>query len=313
MNGRPADLLEIIETFAPLLTVRVWSHARMLLIGAILAPGTRTVTAVLRLMGLGHERCFHKYHRVLSRARWSALGASRRLLALLVKAFAPEGPLVMGLDDTLERRRGAKIAAQGIYRDPVRSSHGYFVKASGLRWLSLMLLVPIPWAGRVWALPFLTVLCPSERYYHRRHRGHRRLTERARQVLDVVHRWQPQRPIVVTADASFAALDLLAGLPKRVSVVTRLRLDAALYTPPPLRRAHQMGRPRKKGRRLPTLAQVAADPGTHWQRITLAHWYSRAQRTVEICSTTAVWYHTGKPPVPIRWVLVRDPEGQFKT
>jgi hypothetical protein len=181
----------------------------------------------------------------------------------------------MGLDDTLERRRGPKIAAKGIYRDPVRSSHGHFVKASGLRWLSLMLLVPIPWAGRVWALPFLTVLCPSERYYHRRHRGHQCLSERAQQMLRVVHRWQPERAIVIVADAGFAALDLLAGLPKQVSMVTRLRLDAALYTPPPARRAHQSGRPRKKGWRLPTLAQVAADPSTHWQRMTLAYWYSR--------------------------------------
>jgi hypothetical protein len=118
MNERPADLLAIIEPFASLFTTRVWPHARVLLIGAILAPGTRTVAAVLRIMGLGHERCFHKYHRVLSRARWSPLRASRRLLALLIDALAPEGPLVMGLDDTLERRRGPKIAAKGIYRDP---------------------------------------------------------------------------------------------------------------------------------------------------------------------------------------------------
>jgi hypothetical protein len=110
MNERPTDLLAIIEPFAPLFTARVWSHARVLLIGAILAPGTRAVAAALRIMSLDHERCFHKYHRVLSRARWSTLGASRRLLALLIDAFAPEGSLVMGPDDTLERRRGPKIA-----------------------------------------------------------------------------------------------------------------------------------------------------------------------------------------------------------
>jgi hypothetical protein len=113
---------------------------------------------------VGGERHFPSYHRVLSRATWSCREASRVLLVSLVRTFAPEGPLVFGLDDTIERRWGRKIKARGIYRDPVRSSHGHFVKASGLRWLSLALLAPVPWAGRVWALPVLTVLCPSERY-----------------------------------------------------------------------------------------------------------------------------------------------------
>ena len=137
----------------------------MLLVGAILAPGKRTVTAVLRVMGLSDDRHFQNYHRVLNRAVWSSLDVSHQLLELLVSTFAVTGPIVMGLDDTIERRRGAKIKAKGIYRDPVRSSHSHMVKASGLRWLSLMLLAPIPWAQHVWALPFLTVLAPSERYY----------------------------------------------------------------------------------------------------------------------------------------------------
>jgi len=86
------------------------------------------------------------------------------LLKVLVQTFAAGGPIIVGLDDTIERRWGAHIKARGIYRDPVRSSHSHTVKASGLRWLSLMLLVPIPWAKRIWALPFLTVLAPSQRY-----------------------------------------------------------------------------------------------------------------------------------------------------
>jgi hypothetical protein len=218
----------------------------------------------------------------------------------------------MGLDDTIERRRGEKISAKGIYRDPVRSSKGHFVKASGLRWLSLMLLAPVPWAQRVWALPFLTVLCPSERYYTDRGRAHRPLTERAGQMLRVVHRWLPRREKVVVADSSFSALEFLAARPERLQVVTRLRLDAALYEPAPERESGQPGRPRQKGQRLPTLADVAADPATDWIRLTLERWYSQGERTVEITSGTAVWYHSGKPPVPIRWVLVRDPGGGFE-
>jgi hypothetical protein len=300
--------------FAPLLTERVWYRAQVLLIGAILVPGKRAVTAVLRIMGLGGERRFKNYHRVLSRARWSGLATSRVLLLLLVKTLVPQGPLVMGLDDTLERRWGRKIAARGIYRDPVRSSHSHVVKASGLRWLSVLLLVPIAWAGRVWALPFLTSLCPSERYYHQYGRRHQPLTERAQRLLRLVQRWLPGRTLVVVADSGFAALQLLAAVASdTLSVVTRLRLDAALYEPAPERAAGRLGRPRKKGQRLATLAQVAADPATQWQRFTVTRWYGEVNRTIEIASATAVWFHYGMPPVALRWVLIRDPENRFKT
>jgi hypothetical protein len=161
----PETYCTLISKFARVFSKRVWQHVQVLLIGALLAPGTRTITSVLRVMGLSDEQHFQNYHRVLSRAVWSSLEISRILLQLLVNTFVPKGPIVIGIDETIERRRGAKIKAKGIYRDPVRSSHSHFVKASGLRWLSAMLLVPIPWVQRVWALPFLTALSPSERYY----------------------------------------------------------------------------------------------------------------------------------------------------
>src|SRR5215207_3184249 len=160
MPHLPARFAGIILAFAPLFVHRTWRHARVLLIGAILTPGRRTVTSVLRIMGRGQERCFVNYHRVLSRAAWDPRAGARILLGLLVAAFVPSGPVVMALDDTIERRWGRRIKARGIYRDPVRSSDPHFVKMSGLRWMSLMLLAPIPWAGRVWALPFLTALVP---------------------------------------------------------------------------------------------------------------------------------------------------------
>jgi hypothetical protein len=232
----------------------------------------------------------------------------------LVKTFAPRGRLVVGIDDTIERRWGRQISARGIYRDPVRSSRAHFVKASGLRWLSLMLLVPMAWAGRVWALPFLTPLCPSARYYQRYHRAHRSLTERARQALRILQRWLPERAIVVVADSSFAALELLAAVTSdTLCVVTRLRLDAARYEPAPPPKPGRNGRPPKKGRRLPTLEQVAADARTPWQRLTVKPWYGEVNRPVEIATGTAVWYHAGKPPVAIRWVLIRDPLQRFDT
>ena len=220
--------------------------------------------------------------------------------------------MLLGLDDTIERRRGKRIGAKGIYRDPVRSSEVLFVKTSGLRWLSLMLLAPIAWAGRVWALPFLTVLAPSERYCRERGLRHKKLTDWARQVVLQARRWLPGRQFVLVADSGFAALDLLAALRRhRIACVTRLRLDAALYEPAPPRQPGTNGRPRNKGARLPTLAEVLADPATGWQRVTVPDWYGDGDGVVEICSETAVWLHSGLPVVPLRWVLLRDPCGRF--
>ena len=312
----PDEYSTPISAFAPVFSKRVWEHVQVLLVGAMLAPGKRTVTAVLRVMGLSADRHFQNYHRVLSRAVWSGLEASRLLVVLLVNAFAPAGPVVMGLDDTIERRRGAKIKAKGIYRDPVRSSHSHMVKASGLRWLSLMLLATVPWAQHVWALPFLTALAPSERYYEMRVRGHKKLTDWARQMLLQVRRWLPNRDLVVVADNSFAVIELLwrmSQLAHPICMVTRLRLDAALYEPAPPRLPGQKGRPRLKGARLPTLQQIVDDAQTVWVALTVRDWYGEHRRTIEIASATAVWYHSGKPPLPIRWVLIRDPKGKFQT
>jgi hypothetical protein len=267
-------------------------------------------------MGLDQNKRFHRYHRVLSRASWSSREASRILLGLLVKVFAPEGPLVFGIDETLERRWGKKIAARGVYRDPVRSSHENFVKASGLRWVCVMLLVPIPWASRVWALPFLSALAPSERYAAEQGRPHKKITQWAWQLLLQVRRWYPQREIVAVADSTYASLKLLfrcRSLSRPVTFITRLRLDAALYEPAPARRRGQIGRPRLKGERLPNLSVVTKDPSTSWKLTKVANWYGSGERMVEIASETAVWYSTGLFAVALRWVLVRDPRGQFKT
>jgi hypothetical protein len=133
MRTLPATMIRLLAPFAPLYSERVFRHAQVLLAGTILAPGRRTVSSALRAMGLGHHKRFHRYHRVLSRASWSSREVSRVLLGLLLEAFVPEGgPLVVGIDETLERRYGKKISARGVYRDPVRSTHEDFVKSSVL-------------------------------------------------------------------------------------------------------------------------------------------------------------------------------------
>jgi hypothetical protein len=313
----PATMIRLLAPFAPLFSKRVWQHAQVLLLGTILAPGKRTVASALRAMGLDQEKRFHRYHRVLSQASWSSLKVGRVLFGLVVKAFVPEGdPLVVGIDETLERRYGKKIKAKGVYHDPVRSTHENFVKASGLRWVCVMLLVEIPWAARVWALPFLSALAPSERYAAQRGRRHKKITEWAWQLLLVLRRWYPERKIVAVADSTYASLKLLfrcRSLSKPVTFITRLRLDAALYEPAPARRPGQRGRPRLKGERLPNLSVVAEDPATVWKPAKIANWYGSGEHMVEIASATAVWYSTGLFAVPLRWVLVRDLQKEFKT
>lgn len=314
MLNLPPEIMTVLIPFAPLFHAKTWQKVPVLLLGTILVTGKRTVTAALRVMGLKDDKQFAKYHQVLNRAVWSPLVVAKCLLDMLVTKVYPDNkPLVFGMDDTVERRWGRQIAARGIYRDPVRSSESHFVKASGLRWISLMLLTPIPWAQRIWALPVMTAIAPSERYYETRDRKPKTLTERAQQMIKQLRRWLPERQLVIVGDSSYAALDLLAtcqALAEPVTFITRLRLDAALYEPAPPYAG--MGRPRKKGARLPTPQQLLDAPDTVWTTIEV-HWYDGQTRDMELASATAVWFHYGKTPVPIRWVLIRDPQGKYET
>lgn len=315
MSPLPAAMIHLLSPFAVLFDARTWKKAQLLLAGAILAPRKRTVTSALRSVGLEGALDFSLYHHVLNRASWAPRQLSRVLLSLLLRHLdSGTGPLVFGIDETLERRRGARIQAKGIYRDPVRSSRSHFVKASGLRWICLMWLAWIPWAHRFWALPFLTALAPSERYYREQGKAPKNLTHWAQQLILQLRRWLPDRALVLVADSSYAVLALLhfcQALPQPVTVITRLRLDAALYEPAPPRQPGQRGRPRRKGERLPSLQQRLHDEEAVWESLTVT-WYERAPRCVEVLSGTAVWYHPGQPVVPLRWVLVRDPRGRFE-
>jgi hypothetical protein len=305
----PPIIISLMAPFRSFFTAPVWEHALALITGMVLAPGKRTVSAALRVMGLGAAHDFALYHYVLNRARWSSRAVARTLLTMILDRFLPIGPVVIGIDDTIERRWGRKIAARGVYRDPVRSSHGHFVKTSGLRWLSVMAMVPVPWTRRRWALPFLTILAPSERYNTAHRRRHKKLTDWARQAILQVRRWLPKRKIVVVADSSFAPLDLIAAVRRHVCLITRLRLDASLFEPAPERRPGQNGRPRKKRRRLPKLSELLEEKKKRRTKLSMPYWYGDERCILEIMTGTAIWYHSGLPPAPIRWVLVRDPTG----
>jgi hypothetical protein len=308
----PVRLAPVILALAPRFSPRVWPPARALLLGAMLAPGQRTVTSGWRILGLSQERRFVNYHRVRNRARWRGREASRLLFKLCVDRFRPDGPLLLGVDDTIERRRGKHLQAKGLYRDPVRRSPSPLVQASGLPWVSRMLWAPGPWAARPWALPFLTCLAPSKRYRLKRRKRHQPVLDGARQRIFQAQRWRPYRELVVVGDSAFSAWQGLQALARqKITVVTRLRLEAALYEPAPFPPPGTNGRSRQKGKRLSTLRRVLEGRTTRWPRLTVPGGYGEGDRIVEICTRTAVWHHTGLPAVPIRWVLIRDPQQRF--
>ena len=169
-------------------------------------------------------------------------------------------------------------------------------------------------AGRVWALPLMTVLGPSERFYEQPGRCHQTLVERAWHIVHVVVRWGPGRDLVFVADSSEAVLELLhqvSALPQ-AHLLTRLRLDAVLYDPPSQREPGQIGQPRPKGDRRPTPEGVLADEDTTWHKLTIERWYGDAPGDVEVATDSAVWQHSGKPPMRRRWVLIRNTNWCFE-
>lgn len=305
----PKEFSGIISEFSALFSTKIFERAGQLLLGAILTHGKHTVCGLLRTLGLKDITHWDLYHRVLSRAKWSALKCSRILLGLLVRQFHGGTSLVFVLDETLERRWGPKIKARGIYRDAVRSSKKHLVKCSGLRWVCVMLLTPVGWAKRVWALPFLTVLAPSERYHLKKGKEHKKLSDWARQICLLLYRWLPGFQLIMLADGSYAVMELLASTRCYINWIVRFRLDARLHDfPPPY---PGQGRPPGKGERQPSLEKRLKDPKTRWKKVRFSSWYSEHNKLMEIATGTALWYRAGKGLVPVRWVLIRDPKGKL--
>lgn len=307
----PREFRKQISAFAPLFSKKVFEHVEILFLGCLLTVGRRTVSSALRSVGLSEEKRYHKFHRVLSRARWSSRECSKVLLQLLLEAFGNTSePLVFGIDETIERRWGSKIKTRGIYRDAVRSSDSHFVKTSGLRWISLMLLSPIPWAKRIWALPFLTVLAPSQRYYESSKRQHKKVTDWARQMILQLHRWLPQRRIVIVADGAYTTYDLLDSLRQKVCIISPLRLDARLFNPPTENPPGKRGPKPKYGARQLSLDKRLTDGRVKWEEIVIPNWYGESDKKMLITYGKSVWYKSSFPTVALQWVLIKDPLGR---
>lgn len=316
MPSPSQEIIQLLMAFAQAFTAPTYANALVLLYGAILAPGRRTVASALRAMGLADSSHFTNFHRVLNRAQWSPWVLSQLLLALIILFFLPPSmPLLLVIDETLERRRGPQIKYKGWFRDPIRSTMNHVSKSLGIRWICLAILVPVPWSPRLWALPFMTIpaLGPKTSTQLKKRR-HRTIVDWAMIMIDKVRTWQPDREIVLTGDGSYAAVILVQRcqrLKRPVTLVSRLRLDACLHDLPAPRPKGKRGPKPKKGVRLPSLESRLADPKTQWQKLKV-RWYGGEEKEIEVASDACLWYRRGLEPVLIRWVLLRCPEKSFK-
>jgi hypothetical protein len=300
-------IVQLLTPFAVALTRPAWAKLAWLVQGGILAPGRRTVCAALAACGRGHCPQFTTFHRFFNRDRWSALCLSHLLLILLAAAFLTvDEPLVIVVDETVERRRGKRIAYQSWFRDPVRSEGARKVHCRGIRWLCACLLVRVPWSARPWALPFFVVPVLAAKVCQRLGKRPRSHVGWTQVLVSRLERWFPGRPILLVGDGNFMAIELVERCQAARSsaiLVTRMRLDQALYAFPAPKPQGRRGRPAKKGARQLSPAQRLTDPSTGWQWVPLS-WYG-ARRRVAIATGVALWYTPRHDPVPIRWVLVR--------
>jgi hypothetical protein len=302
--------------FAVMFRQPSWLNAVALAMGALLCLNRRTVCGALRAVDGASDKGFSRFHRFLSRGIWSGLKGARILLGLLLKAFVADGqPMVVVVDDTIERRRGEQIRTKGIYRDPMRSSRGFFVKVEGLRWLSFQLAARPGFASRTWGLPFLTLLCRSERADAKMKRRHQTVPEKASWGMRLIARWCPERRLVMVGDGAFASLELFCTLRGDAVCVARCRMDARFFNPPPPREKAQKGRPRVVGTRQLTPRTRSVRKATKWVRMTIPGWRAEdgtMDRAVDVATGTALWNSHGIT-LPVRWVLTRDPYGRAET
>jgi hypothetical protein len=309
MPTPPPEIIQLVATFAVAFSAPAFAKALVLLYGSILTPGRRTVSAALRATGHGDDAHFTNYHRLLNRDRWSPWVLSRLLLALMLRlCLQPDEPLLLVIDETLERRAGRRIRYKSWYHDAVRLTLPSSNVALGIRWQCLALLAPVPWSREPWALPFMIVPTPSAKLCARLGKKTRRTSpEWAAVMLTRVRRWQPDRRIIVVGDGAYAATHLVAtcqSLTPPITLVARLRLDAQLYAPPVAPPPGRPGPKPQKGPRLASLADQFADPLAPWFSEAVP-WYGACAKSLRFRSATALWHHPGRPPLPLRWVLVR--------
>jgi hypothetical protein len=316
----PAGILNVLGLFSPAFSHPVYQNMVLLFVGHVLCKGRRTVADVLRHLHLKNVKNFSKFHWVLSGAKWCAFKAGRILFLEIVKSLLVHGEeIVIPIDTTIERRKGPKIKGLGRQRDAVRSTRERKVLTIGLQWLVASICVKIPSCSRCWALPFFTTLIPPKTPLSssqnegdlKGNKKHKKLTEWAAQLPGMIRNWVGKnQKFVIVGDQGFACYKIaLACVKVKGALISRLRLDARIFDfPPP--QIFRKGRPRLVGKRLPLFSEYLKDETLPWQELEV-NWYGGKKKQVLTYTRTALWYAFGIPPVTIRWVIVKDPAGEF--
>ena len=305
----PLEVLALISIFSCLFTAPTWKNAQQLLTGAILCTGNLQISNILRVLGLESFGNFSKYHRFLNRAKWNSVQLSKILFGVLIHCLPSTSPILIAVDETIERRKGKHIKAKGCYRDAVRSSHSNVVKCFGLKWECMALLLPLPFSSRPWALPFMTILSPSKQANEAAGKPHRTSIDWTIVMVKLICRWLNKRSWILIGDGAYACLHLAhVCIAYNVTLISRLRLDTQLYEFPPIEASGKRGRKRKKGQRI-NLKKLAEDRTLDW-KICDVRWYGGQMKTVKLFSQVCLWYQAGKPVLPLRYVIVVDPIGK---
>ena len=318
MLDLPVQILNALALFSPLFSKPVYRNVVSLFIGHIFSKGRRTIADILRTLDLKNLKNFSKFHWVLSGAKWSAYKAAGILLLEIIRTFLPNEEIVIPIDTTIERRKGEKIMGLGRQRDPVRSTKSRKVLTIGLNWLVASVSVKLPGCLTRWSLPFFTQLLPPKQPLStsrnkrdlNSNKNHKKLTDWSVQLILQIRRWLGNGlRFVIVADVAFACHKIAHACAKvNGALVSRLRFDARVFNFP-LEGKKVKGRPRLVGPRFPLFSDYLKDLSVIWQKIEI-DWYGGTRKKLLIHTGTGLWYAYGIPPLPIRWVLIKDPENK---
>lgn len=316
MPHLPATILHVLTIFAPLFSKPVYKNVLLLFVGHILTKGRRTIADILKSLNLHQIKNFSKFHWVLSGAKWSGLQASKLLFTEIISVF-PIEEIIIPIDTHVERRKGEKIKGLGRQRDAVRSSKNKKVLTIGLLWLVASVSVKISGASIPWALPFFSQLIPPKRPLSssrnesdlNSNTKRKTLTEWTIQFIRVVSGWVKGVPFVIVADSAFACHAIAhACVNVGGALVSRMRMDARIFNFPD-QNIKRRGRPLLVGKRCPLFSHYLEDTTIAWEKI-VVNWYGGKEKELLIYTGIHLWYAYGIPPLPIRWVLIKDPHSK---
>ena len=312
MLSVPPAAEPLISSFSVAFTRPTFQRVRVLILGAIMAMGRRTVTAMLRAVGSLAEGHWTNFHRVLSCRVWSCGPLGKVLAAMVLELIPADQAVVCSVDDTNPQHKGKHVYGKGCHHDACRSTHSHVVWVWGHKWVVLAVNVKFPFASRPWALPVLCALYRPEELNKAEGRRHKTPTRLAMQLIATLIHWFPARKFIVVGDGGYASHELARFCwrhRQHVTLVSRFYPDANLYDAPPSRRSRKGGRPPAKGRKRPAPAEVVKKSKA--KRFTVS-WYGGETRRVELVWGEGLWYKSGDGLVPVRWVFVHDVQGTHR-